>query len=127
MAKNTPIGGTGTVRVNGRRIPFRASLTWNFQTHKKTGVAGRDNAVHGFTTEPTVPFIEGDFTWDGGFSTRDLEAITNAVVAVVLADGRQLVLRGAYVAGDIQPELDEAKCKLKFEGDDGEEIPAPAA
>ena len=120
MAKN--LGGTGTVRVGDKMLPFRGSMSWNFQTAEKKGIAGRDKSVHGFTEEPKVPHIEGEFTWDGGYTTRELEAIQDATVSVVLNDGRQLVLRGAYVAGDIAPSLDDAKCKLKFEGVDGEEI-----
>jgi len=127
MASKTPIGGEGQVRVNGERIPFRGDLTWNFQVAQKKGIAGRDGAVHGFVKDPVVPFIEGEFTVDGKKSTKDLEAIVDATVQVVLADGRQLVLRGSYVAGEITPGLDEAKVKLKFEGSDGEEIPAPGA
>lgn len=127
MANSKPIGGTGTVRVNGNRIPFRGDLTWNFQTAQKKGVAGRDSDVHGFTTDPVVPYIEGDFTWDGGVTTKQLEAIVNGTVAVLLQDGRQLILRGAWVAGEITPNLDEGKCKLKFEGVDGEEVAAPGA
>jgi hypothetical protein len=34
-------------------------------------------------------------------------------------------LRGAYIAGEINPNVDEAKCKLRWEGEDGEELGAP--
>src|SRR5471030_2782788 len=101
MANSKPIGGTGQVRYNGNILPFRGELSWNFQQFTKKGIPGRDARVHGFTVDPVVPFIEGEFTYDGTVTTDQLEAITNATVSVVLADGRQLVLRGAYVAGEI--------------------------
>lgn len=127
MASKTPIGGTAQIRVNGEQIEFRGDLTWNFQVAQKKGIAGRDGRVHGFVTDPVVPYIEMEVTVSGRKTTKDLEAIVDATVQAVLADGRQLVLRGAYVAGEITPGLDEAKMKLKFEGTDGEEIPAPGA
>ncbi len=125
MASSKPIGGVGQIRFNGNILKFRGSLTWNFQTGVKKGVAGRDGSVHGFTVDPVVPMIEGEFTYDGAVTTAQLEAITNGTITALLGDGRQLILRGAYVAGDIAPDGDDAKVKLKFEGTDGEEIGAP--
>lgn len=127
MATNKPIGGTGQVRVNGELFKFKAELSWNFQTHQKKGVAGRDGRVHGYLHEPVVPFVKGKFTFDGALNTRKLEAIRNGTVSASLADDRQIVLRGAFVSGEITVQHDNAEVDLTFEGEEGEEIPAPAA
>jgi len=71
-----------------------------------------------------VPYIEGTYTYDGSLTIADLEAITGATVSVELGNGAQLVLRQAYVAGEITPEGDEGKVKIRWEGQDGEEISA---
>ena len=124
MSSTKPIGGYAAVRFNGNVMKFRGDMTFNFQTHVKKNVVGRDFTVHGHTVEPNVPYIEGEFTHDGSYTTADYEAIVGATVTATLADGRVLVLRGAKVAGEITPNVDEAKVKLKFEGDDGKELPA---
>jgi hypothetical protein len=122
MARTRPIGGTADVRVNDRSLLFRGEMTWNFQVFQKKGVAGRDGRMHGFTVDPNVPFIEGEFTHDGTLTTKELEAIVDATVSVALATGAQLVLRGAYVAGEVTPGADEGKVKIRFEGEAGEEL-----
>jgi hypothetical protein len=124
MNRTKPIGGYSEIRFNGNLLEFRSELTWNFQKAIKKGVAGRDGRVHGFTVEPHVPFIEGDFTHSGRYKIADLEAIADAVVTSRLADGRVLTLRGAFVAGEIAPTGDDAKVKIRFEGEDGEELAA---
>ena len=122
MARVKPIGGYADVRVNDRSLLFRGEMTWNFQTFQKAGVAGRDGRMHGYTKSPQVPYIEGEFTHDGTLTTRELEAIEDATVSVTLATGAQLVLRGAYVAGEVTPGADEGKVKIRFEGEAGEEL-----
>src|SRR4051812_13757251 len=102
MAKIGPIGGVAQVRVGDTLLRLRGDLSYNFQVFKKTGVAGADGAVHGYTQETNVPYIEGEFTQDGTqLKTRDIEAFQDAIVNAALANGVQLVLRGGYVAGDI--------------------------
>jgi hypothetical protein len=122
MSSTKPIGGYGEVSYNGNVLPFRGELTWSFQLFTKKAVVGRDTRVHGSLLEPKVPYIEGTFTFDGSYTTATLEAIANATVSVNLASGMQLVLRGAGIAGDIDPEADEAKVKLRWEGTQGEEL-----
>src|SRR5476649_1097500 len=111
MATDKPIGGIAQVKFNGSTLMLRGELQFNFQTGEKKGVVGRDGTFHGFTIDPKLPFIEGDYTHDGSYATSDYEAITGATVTVYLADGRTLVLRQAYVAGEITVNVDEAKVK----------------
>jgi hypothetical protein len=122
MSTTKPIGGYGDVSYNGNVLPFRGELVWSFQLFTSKAVAGRDARVHGSLLEPKVPYIEGTFTFDGTYSTAQLEAIADATVSANLASGMQLVLRGARIAGDIDPEADEAKVKLRWEGTQGEEL-----
>jgi len=122
MARVKPIGGYADVRVNDQSLLFRGEMTWNFQVFQKKGFAGRDGRVHGYTKDPSVPFIEGEFTYDGSLTTKQLEAIEDATLSVTLATGGQLVLRGAFIAGEITPGADEGKLKIRFEGEAGEEL-----
>jgi hypothetical protein len=126
MSMTRPIGGVADVNFNGKVLLFRGDMTWSFQKGEKKGVVGRDSRVHGFTIDPKIPFIEGTYTYDGSVTTAELEQVTGATISVELGDGRQLVLRQAYVAGPIEAEGDDGKIKIKWEGQDGEELPAPA-
>jgi hypothetical protein len=125
MSGQLPIGGTAVVRFNGNVMKFVGDMTHNFQEFKKKKKAGRDGTIHGFTVEPSVPMIKGKFTHDGTYTTADYEAIVDALVTATLGDGRVLTLRGAVVSGDIEINVDEAEVELTFEGDAGEELPAP--
>ena len=124
MPRIKPIGGYAEVRYNGETLLFRSELTWSFQKFTKKAVAGRDARVHGYTQEPAVPYIEGKHTYDGSRTIKDLEAIEDATVTVRLADGRVLVLRNAFIAGEIKPGGDEGEISIRWEGSEGEELPA---
>ena len=126
MSRTKPIGGYAEVRVNGEVLEFRGDMTFNFQTQVKEGVVGRDGRHHGFTVKPNLPFIEGEYTFGGKYTTAQLEAIVDATVTARLADGRVLVLRGAYMAGETTINVDEAKGKIRWEGEAGEELAAQA-
>ncbi len=125
MSMTRPIGGVADVNFNGQVLLFRGDMTWSFQKFEKKGIAGRDGRVHGFTSDPKIPFIEGSYTYDGAVTIAQLEAVTGASISVELGDGRQLVLRDAYVAGSIEAEGDDGKIKIRWEGQDGEELAAP--
>lgn len=124
MSRTKAIGGYAEVRVNGDSMLFRGDMTHNFQTHIKEGIVGRDRRHHGFIEKPNLAYIEGDYTFDGKYTTAQLEAIVDATVTARLADGRVLVLRGAYIAGELPVNVDEAKGKIRFEGEAGEELAA---
>lgn len=124
MSRTKAIGGYAEVRVNGEVLEFRGDMTHNFQTFIKEGVVGRDGKHHGFILKPNIPYIEGDYTFGGKYTTAQLEAIADATVTARLADGRVLVLRGAYMAGETPVNVDEAKGKIRWEGEAGEELKA---
>lgn len=124
MSFDKPIGGMCEITFNGKLMLFESDLSWNFQTMIKTYKAGRDGRVHGFTVGPNVPKIKAKFTDDGSFTTADLEAITNAIVVGTFPGGRQIILRGAGIEGEIEHNGDEASFELTFAGSNGEEIRA---
>ena len=126
MSSTTPIAGTGQINVNGTIYPFRGALKWNFQVFKKTGIVGRDGSVHGTKLDPNTPYVEGDFTFDGSYTTAQLEAIVNGTLSASLATGMQLVLANCAVEGDIEPDGDEGQLKIRFIGTRGTELPAAA-
>lgn len=123
MADVKVLGGVAQLRIGDTVLLFREGLKHNFQKYEKKGVMGRDTILHGKTLTPKVPFVEGEFSHDGSLSTKDYEALSGDLVAAQF-DGSTIVLRNAFVAGDIEIDDDDGKVKLRFEGASGEELPA---
>jgi hypothetical protein len=123
MATVKAIGGDLSVRLGDTDLSFSGELTYSFLVFKKTMQIGGDGKVPGFIKEAQVPFIEGTFFFDAArISTAQLEAVEGETLTAVLANGTQLALAGAIVAGDITPDMMKGTAKLRFEGTNGEEI-----
>ena len=117
------IGGVAQLRIGNTVLLFREALKHNFQKYESKGVTGRDAMFHGRTMQPKTPYVEGEFTKPPGLTTAAIEALSGDLVAAMF-DGGTLVLRDAFVAGEIEIDDDEGKMKLRFEGASGEELPA---
>lgn len=120
-----PIGGTVFIDAGGERLEVRGNVTSNIgQNVTRESVAGLDR-VHGFTQRPVVPFIQCDLTEKPSFSLSAINKLDDTTVQAQLADGRSLVLRNAWHAGDPERNSEEGSLtSVRFEGLQGEEIPA---
>lgn len=123
MSEVSVIGGVAQLRIGNTVLLFREALKHNFQKMEKKGVTGRDGVFHGATAQPKTPYVEGEFTKPPGMTTAQIEALSGDLIAAMF-DGGTLVLRDAFVSGEIEVDDDEGKVKLRFEGASGEELPA---
>lgn len=115
--------GIINVQVNGEVFQAKGSWTYNLGRHKRDAVIGADG-IHGFKETPQVAFIEGEIT---DRSEMDLEALVtmeDATVTLELANGKMIVLRDAWYAGEGTGNTEEANIGVRFEGANGEEVPA---
>ncbi len=117
------IAGTAYIKVDGQQFDLRGNLKVNISPVEREGKAGLDK-VHGFTEKPVVPYIEGDFGDRGDLSITDLQSITDATVTAELVNGKNYLLRNAWVATAIELDGGEGQFTVKFEGVEGEELPA---
>lgn len=113
MAK--PTGGTAYVTADGIALTMAGDdMTVSFQKFVK------NEQVRGYYTETDkTPFIEGTFVFPGDFPDEILDR-KDLTVTVALKNGRNGVLRGAYVEGDVDFDAGKGEVKIKFMGSDGQ-------
>ncbi len=115
------VGGQLFVKVDGIQQQAKGEFTYNLGALKREPVVGVDS-VHGYSEVPQVPKIEGEFT---DFADFDLEALLNisdATIVLEVANGKIVVLREAWYAGDGDVATNEGNIQVMFNGISCEEI-----
>lgn len=113
--------GTLFFKVDGAQYDAKGSFTYNLGAAKREAIVGAD-AVHGYKETPQTPFIEGEIT---DRADLDLEALLNldgVTVTLELANGKVILLRDAWYAGEGNVGTEEANIQVRFEGLSGEEV-----
>lgn len=114
-------GGIIQVQTNGELLDAKGSWTYNLGRPKREPVIGSDG-VHGYKEVPQVAFIEGEATDRGSLDLAKLVTMKDATVTLALANGKTVVLRNAWYAGDGTGNTEEGNVQIRFEGASGEEV-----
>jgi hypothetical protein len=114
-------GGLIQVQVNGELQDAKGSWTYNLGRPKREAIIGSDS-VHGYKETPQVSFIEGEITDRGSLNLDALVQTTGATITLELANGKVIVLRDAWYAGEGTGNTEEGNVAVRFEGKSGEEI-----
>jgi len=114
-------GGLIQVQVNGEVFDAKGNWTYNLGRPKREAIIGMD-VVHGFKETPQAAFIEGEITDRGTLDLATLVSLVDATVTLSLANGKVIVLRDAWFAGDGTGNTDEGNVDARFEGSGAEEI-----
>jgi predicted heme/steroid binding protein len=109
------------VQVNGEVYDAKGNFSYNLGRPMREAIIGAD-AVHGFKETPQVPFIEGEFTDRGSLDVATLVTLEDATVTLSLANGKVIVLREAWFAGEGTANTEEGNIAVRFEGAGAEEI-----
>lgn len=117
------IAGLLQVKVDGQIYDAKGDWDYSLGLPKKEAVIG-SNGVQGYKETPQVPFIEGKFTDRGTLDLGALAGIDDATVIAELANGKTVVLRSAWYAGEGKVNTAESEIDARFEGLSGEEIGA---
>jgi len=115
--------GKITLKTDGMVKDAKGSFTYNLGHDKRTAIVGSDR-VHGYASQPQVPFIEGVVT-DG--ADLDLPALLdgkNLTVTLDLDNGKTIVLRQAWYAGEGNVTTEQGEIAVRWEGLSATEIPA---
>lgn len=119
-----PVGGRVSVKVDGDILSVRGNVTSNIgQSVTRETVTGLDG-VHGYMEKPVTPFIQFDITERAEFPLSKINGLSDTTVTAELADGRTLILRNAWHAGDSERNPEEGSVTIRFEGLSGEEMSA---
>ena len=115
------VGGIIQFQIDGEVQQAKGSFTYGLGIPKREAVVGSD-VVHGYKETPVVAFIEGEITDSQTTNLRSLASITGATVTLDLANGKMVVLRSAWYAGDAIGNTDEGNIDVRFEGSGAEEV-----
>ena len=115
------VGGIIELKIDGAIYNAKGNFTYNLGRPMREGVIGAD-AVHGFKETPQVAFIEGEITDRADMSLDSLTGTTGATVYLRLANGKIIVLRDAWFAGEGTGNTEEGNIAVRFEGMSGEEV-----
>ena len=121
MAGKNRIGGIIALKVNGDMYFAKGNFTYNLGKPKKEGVVGSDR-VHGYKEVPQVPFIEGEITDRNELNLEDLITLDDATATLELANGKVIMLREAWYAGEGTGNTEEGNIALRLEGMSAEEV-----
>jgi hypothetical protein len=116
-------GGIIFVQSNGEVLDAKGNWTYNLGNPKRDTIIGADR-VHGYKEVPQVPFIEGEITDRGTLNLDTLTKLLDATITLELANGKVIVLRQAWFAGDGTGNTEEGNIQMRFEGLSCEESPA---
>ena len=115
------VGGIIELKSNGATHSARGNFTYNLGRPMREAVIGAD-AVHGYKETPQVAFIEGEVTDNAGLRLEALITTNDATVLLRLANGKLIVLRNAWFAGEGTGNTEEGNVAVRFEGMSGEEV-----
>lgn len=115
--------GKITLKTDGNVRDAKGSFTYNLGADKRTAIVGADK-VHGFYTQPQVPFIEGVITDDEDLDLSDVLNGTDLTVTLDLDNGKTIVLRQAWFAGEGNVTTEQGEIAVRWEGISATELPA---
>lgn len=121
MAGKNRIGGLIALKINGDMYFAKGNFTYNLGKPKKEGVVGSDR-VHGYKETPQIPFIEGEITDRNELNLEDLLTLDDATVTLELANGKVIMLREGWYAGEGTGNTEEGNIPLRIEGMSAEEV-----
>jgi hypothetical protein len=116
-------GGIIAVQINGEIQDAKGNWTYNLGRPKRDTILGADT-VHGFKEVPQPAFIEGEITDRSTLNLDALTTIEDATITLELANGKVIVLRSAWFAGEGTGNSEEGNLAVRFEGKSAEEVNA---
>jgi len=118
---NRRVGGILLLKLDGELFRAKGEFTYDIGAPKRDAVVGADE-VHGFSEKPKVAFIEGALTDSSDLDLNTVLLFRDGTATLELANGKVIVIREAYYAGDGNVSSDEGEIPLRIEGIRGEEI-----
>ena len=109
------------VQVSGVIQDAKGSWSYNLGQPKRETIIGSDG-VHGFKETPQVAMIEGAITDRGTLDLAALVTGKDLTVTLTLGNGKVIVLRNAWFAGEGTASSEEAEIKVRWEGASAQEI-----
>lgn len=121
MAGKNRVGGIIALKIDGDLAKAKGAFTYNLGMPKRDAIVGAD-VVHGYKEVVQIPMIEGEITDTREMSLEALLLTDEATITLELANGKVIVLRSAWYAGEGTGNTEEGNIAVRFEGLSAEEI-----
>jgi len=108
--------GLFNLKINGEVYYAKGNFTYNLGGVKREAVMAGNGQVIGYKETAQAPFIEGEITDDIGLSLQKLFQLEGATISLELCNGKVIVLREAWYAGESKAETQDGNIAVKFEG-----------
>jgi hypothetical protein len=111
------------LQTSGEIQDAKGSFSYNLGRPKRETIVGAD-VVHGYKEIPQPAFIEGAITDRGSLDLAALSTGKDLTVTLSLGNGKVIVLRDAWFAGEGTASSEEGEIPVRWEGVNAEEISA---
>jgi len=115
------VAGKIFFKVAGVQENAKGNFSYNLGLSKREALIGADK-VHGYKEVPQVAFIEGEITDRSDLDLAKLIELKDTSITLELANGKVILLRDAWFAGEGTVTTDEATIAVRYEGLSGEEV-----
>jgi len=115
-------GGIISLTLSGEILDAKGNFSYNLGQPMREGIVGSDR-VHGYSEKPQIPFVEGEITDRFDLDLKNsLFALTDGTITLQVGNGKTVVLRGAWFAGEGNVQTEEGNIAVRFEGEVAEEF-----
>ncbi len=112
------LAGVAYLSVDGQTYLLTGDLSYSPSKVKRETLVGQDG-VHGYSEMPLAGFIAGTFRDTGGIKVSDFNKMTNVTVTAELANGKTVVGRNMWQAGDaLEVKTQESTVEVRWESTD---------
>lgn len=113
--------GVIQIQADGQVFDAAGDFTHNIGTPKREALIG-PSGVQGFKEMPQCAFIEGDIRDSSELDLETVTNITNATITLTQANGKTVMLQGAWWASEGNTNTGEGTIACRFEANTGKEI-----
>jgi hypothetical protein len=115
-------GGICYLKLDGEVKDAKGEFTYNLGRPKRTAIVGTNGETQGYKEEGQTPFIEGVITDADDLDVAKLLTLKDSTVTLELNNGKTIVLKEAFYAGDGNVKTAEGEIEVRFEGKEADEI-----
>ncbi len=110
------------LKIDGTMHDAKGNFSYDVAEETRESIVGADG-VHGYKSMPRVKYIEGEITDSSTLDVKALAALDGVTATLELANGKVIVLRNAWAAGETgKGQTEEGNITLRLEAKDGEEV-----
>lgn len=112
------LAGTAYVTIDGKSYSLVGELAYRPSQSNNETLVGMDG-VHGFKGTPAAGMIKGKFRDSGSIQVQTLAQATDVTVVAELANGKTIVGRNMWRAGEpVEVETEDATFTIQWESAD---------